>query len=347
LLEQIFELQSLRADLLISLPTRVVEPAALPTSPLSRGTTTFVLQAFAVALVLGVGITWLLEYLNTTVKTSRALDDLYDIPSQGTIGGAEKRGDPQPLLAPGNSLAPYPEDFRALRIAMNIAGLGTTMRSLLVTSATPGEGKTFVATHLAISMAQSGANVVLVDTNPLDPALHDRFGVRQEPGVVHLLRDPQIDLDFVLQPTAIENLRVLTSSALSKDLAGLLSSPRAAAALERLEQSADAVIYDASPMMSVTDVAFIASRAGAVVQVVRAGHARADQVLRCKAILDRIGAHILGPILNHVSRPTTGRFYTRLVSGWRSALRVVSRRSLSAYRKPESIVVPKSMVDSD
>lgn len=288
----------------------VVDAAALPTAPLPFDTPERTMLAVAASLLLGIALAFVLEYLDYTVKTPEALDSIYGLPTQTVIGlvsGKSRRGKDQPsLVTMKDPRSPTAEAFRALRTGIQVAGLASPLRSLLVTSAKPAEGKTFVSANLAVSLAQNGTRVILVDTDLHKPELHLLFGLAREPGFTNLVFQPQVSISSFLQRTGIENLRVLTCGTIPPNPADLLGSSRAAEVMEQLEEFADIVIYDSPPAAAVTDALVIASRVDAVLQVVLAGDTRIELVRRCKAVLERVGARILGPVLNGVSRSDWG-----------------------------------------
>jgi capsular exopolysaccharide synthesis family protein len=174
---------------------------------------------------------------------------------------------------------------------------------VMITSARPGEGKTFIASNLAVSLAQNGSRVILVDADLRKPSLHYVFELPLGPGFTNLVLDQTSAIEDFLQPTGVENLRVLTCGIVPPNPAELLGSPRAAAVMEQLAQYADIVVYDTPPAATVVDAIVIGPRVNAVLHVIKAGSTRIDLVRRCKALLERGGAHILGPVLNQVSMP--------------------------------------------
>jgi capsular exopolysaccharide synthesis family protein len=290
----------------------VVDVATLPALPLPSKTLQILLQALIVSLALGVGLAFALEYIDYTVKTPEVLDAIYGVPVQGVIGilpakhGKQRSG--EHLITISDPRSPLAESIRSLRTSVQVAGLMEPMRSLMITSSGPGEGKTFVAMNLAVSLAQSGSRVLLVDTDLRKPSVHDVFELPREPGFTNLVVDRQArPADFV-QSTSIENLSVLTCGTIPPNPAELLGSTRAVQVMEELEQQVDIVVYDSPPAATVTDAVIIAPRVDAILQVVLAGKTRIDLVRRCRAVLERTGAHILGPVLNRVSQPDMGYY---------------------------------------
>ncbi|MCE7979639.1 MAG: polysaccharide biosynthesis tyrosine autokinase [Caldilinea sp. CFX5] len=284
----------------------VVEEALLPVGPLPRNLLQPFLAAVAAALALGLAAAYGLEYIDYTVKSPEELDAIYGIPTQGVIGHvaeadrAREVGDSLIMLKAPRS--PIAESIRALRTSVRMAGIGKPIRSLLITSAGPGEGKTFVTTNLAISIAQAGKQVILVDLDLRKPQVHKRFGVRPEPGFSNLVVERnEYTLQQVLQPTSIPNLRVLACGTIPPNPAELLSAEQSTDVLKLLLENADMVIYDTAPAATVTDAILIAPQVDAVLQVVNARGPRIDLVRRTKELLERSGARVIGPVLNRVA----------------------------------------------
>jgi len=284
----------------------VIEAALLPLEPLARNLVQPFLAALAAAIALGIGAAWGLEYIDYTVKSPEELDLIYGIPTQGVIGyvsDANAKHDPRETLimltAPRSPIA---ESIRALRTSVRMAGIAKPVRSLLVTSAGPGEGKTFITTNLAISMAQSGKRVILVDLDLRKPQVHKRFGLLAEPGFTNLIVDrDEYTLAQTLQTTLVPNLRILACGTIPPNPAELLSAEQTAALMQALAAEADMVIYDTAPAATVTDAILIAPLVDGVLQVVNARGPRIDLVRRTKDFLERSGARIIGPVLNRVA----------------------------------------------
>jgi capsular exopolysaccharide synthesis family protein len=191
---------------------------------------------------------------------------------------------------------------------VQVANLGRPVRSLLITSAGPGEGKTFVAANLAVSLAQSGSRVILVDTDLRKPRLHQGFEIPRDLGFTNLVVNQQYNVVDALHKTDTKNLRVMTCGVVPPNPAELLTSQRAEELMKRLGEHADIVIYDSPPAATVTDASIIAQRVDAVIQVVWAGHTRINHILRCKAVMEHVGATILGTVLNQVKTPDLGYY---------------------------------------
>ncbi|NJN80848.1 MAG: polysaccharide biosynthesis tyrosine autokinase [Caldilineaceae bacterium] len=291
----------------------IAEEAPLITVPLPRDFIQPVLAALSIALALGVGLAWLLEYIDYTIKTPEEMDEIYGMATQGVIGAvasSKKRvRREESLITMTQPRSPIAEAFRVLRTSVRMAGLGAPIRTLMVTSAGPGEGKTFVTTNLAVSLAQEGKRVILVDLDLRRPQVHKAFGFHREPGFTNLVVDKDMPLEQAMFDTPVPTLKVIPCGTIPPNPAELLGSPRALDLMERLKEHADMVLYDTPPAATVTDAVIVATRVDAVLQVVHAGTVRIDLVRRCKHLLEIAGARILGPVLNQVRMGDLGYYY--------------------------------------
>jgi len=182
----------------------VVDAAPLPGGPLPSRQLQSILIALLASLTIGAAIAFLLEYLDYTIKTPEALDAVYGIPAQGVIGlVAGQRGQAAgqyQLVTANDPHSPIAEAFRALRTSVQVAGMSQPIHSLLITSAGPGEGKTFVAANLAVSLAQNGLRVILVDADLRRPRVHHVFDLSRETGLTNLIVSQPVSLAPALRP---------------------------------------------------------------------------------------------------------------------------------------------------
>jgi non-specific protein-tyrosine kinase len=294
----------------------IVQPAPLPESPISTGKMQKILFALMASLVVGVTLAFGLEYLDYTVKGPDDLEALIGEPILGALSVIQEnnvnREGIQSISVLAQPRASISEAFRALRTNILFSQAGKELRSLVITSAGPGEGKTTVAANLAVVMADAGKRVILVDADMRRPTLHKRFGVVNNVGLSSLMiaddpTDPRI-LRRHLQQGPVETLWLLTSGPIPPNPAALLSSERAHEVLMALEAEADIVIYDTPPALTVTDAVILASRADATLQVVRAGVTRREIVLKMRATLQRVEANLMTPVLNWVRAADIGHY---------------------------------------
>lgn len=196
--------------------------------------------------------------------------------------------------------SPVAEAFRALRTNLEFSSLDRPLRSLLVTSAAPEEGKSTLLANLAVSIAQAEKQVILADCDLRRPAQHTLFGLKDSPGLTTMLRDGATLSDPPLQDTSVPGLKVLTSGPLPPNPPDVLSSQRMEQALAALLDRCDILLLDAPPIIAVTDAAILAARADAVLLVVNAGKTRREHAQRAKALLEHVNARLLGVVLNGV-----------------------------------------------
>lgn len=291
-------------------PAEFIDVAPLPVTPLPQNTLRILMAAIVGALALGVTLAWLWDYLDQSMKTPEAVIEAYKMPIQAAIGvindGSAKERAPLVVFdQPHTSAA---EAFRSLRTSIQIADTQKPIRSMLVSSASPGEGKTFVSTNLAASFALAGRHVILVDADLRNPQVHRVFGLPLSPGFSDLIVDVHAPASQYLQQTEIPTLKILTCGTRPSNPAELLSSLRTGEILNQLVQQSHLVIFDTAPVATVTDAQLLAVSVDAAIQVVRAGKTRTDLMRRAKELLEQTQVRLLGPVLNGVELVNLGYY---------------------------------------
>jgi non-specific protein-tyrosine kinase len=195
--------------------------------------------------------------------------------------------------------SPGAEAFRALRTNLMFSSLEHPLTTLLVTSPAPEEGKSTTLANLAVTLAQGGRATIVVDCDLRRPRLHDLFGVPAAPGLSNAILD-KVEAP-ALAPTGLENLSLLPAGDVPPNPADLLGSRRMEAIIANLKSRADFVLFDAPPVIAVTDAALLASKLDGVLLVVSAGHTRREHVQRAKALLEKIHVRIVGTVLTNAS----------------------------------------------
>ena len=193
--------------------------------------------------------------------------------------------------------SPASEAFRTLRTNVIFSALSAPLDTLLVTSPAPEDGKSTALANLAVTMAQGGKQTILVDTDLRRPAQHEIWDIDQEPGLTNMVLDGLTEPPLV--EVGVENLLVLTSGPLPSNPADLLGSPVLDKLISDLVSRADIVLFDAPPVMAVTDAPLLASKLDGVLMVLRAGSTRRDHAERAKELLDRIGVRLIGAALTN------------------------------------------------
>jgi non-specific protein-tyrosine kinase len=200
------------------------------------------------------------------------------------------------------------ESYRTLRTNLSFSSLDRPLRTLVITSAAPEEGKSTTIANLAVTMAQSGKKTILVDCDLRRPSLHTIFGLNAEPGLTNMLLDE--NSVSPLQNTQVENLYVLSSGAKPPNPADLLGSTKMDNVIERLMETADIILFDAPPVIAVTDAVVLGSKVDGVLLVVQAGKTRRDHAERAKEMLEKANVHIIGVTLTNAPNDSSiGGYY--------------------------------------
>lgn len=282
----------------------VVDPATPPALPASPRVLLNTLIAAIVGLLIALGIAFLMDYLDDTVKSSRDVEEATGLPTLGTIltMKAEKgRSEMYQLATLLYPRGPAAEAYRTLRTNLAFASVDDPVRTLLVTSSIPGEGKTTTASNLAVAFAQAGRRVILLDADLRKPGVDQLFVMSNNWGLTTLLTDDETTIEEVAQLTEELNLRVITTGPLPPNPAELLGSQRMRGILERLAADADLVIVDSPPLQAVTDAAILASITDGTLLVIDSGRTRSAATGRGREALAKVGARVLGVALNRVS----------------------------------------------
>jgi non-specific protein-tyrosine kinase len=253
--------------------------------------------AAMLGLILAAGLVLLLSYLDDSVKTS---DDLVRLTGSAALGSIPRlaEGGVELTAAPSSMAS---EAYRSLRTNLQFAALGHPVRTLLITSIRPEEGKTTTVVGLGAVFAHAGQEVILVDADLRKPQLHKRFpGLTNRHGLTNLLlSDPNVTWDSLLQETSIPRLRVLTTGPIPPNPADILTAPRLVELLDELAARADLVLVD-TPPLAVSDAVILSGVVGGVLLLVESGKARSKELVHAVQELTRNGKPLLGIILNRV-----------------------------------------------
>jgi non-specific protein-tyrosine kinase len=203
------------------------------------------------------------------------------------------------LITIDDPIAPASEAYRTLRMNLQFASLDHKIHALLITSPGPGEGKSTTLANLAVTMAQVEQRVVMVDCDLRRPHLHQVFGLSNEVGLTTMMVDDEALENPPLQDTPIKDLRLLASGTLPPRPSDLLGSQRMEKVIERLRDEADILLLDAPPLMAVTDAVVLSTKVDGVLLVVSAGETRRENVQRAIERLTKVGANIVGSVLNN------------------------------------------------
>ncbi len=303
-ISSIGSLETLRLTRAQNTPNVVqVETAVTPTSPISPKPMQSALLAGGIGLLVTAGIAFLVEFLDDTIKTPDEVKELLDLPVIGLIGELRKKNKEEKL---GNYVAYHPrspvsEAFRALRTNLEYSSIDSPLRSILVTSAGESEGKTTVATNLAIVLAQSGKKVLLLDSDMRRPNVHAQFNIHNRVGLSDLVRGKLTQEHVVRTLPEVKNLDIITSGGLPPNPAELLGSERMRSILEELKSIYDVIVLDSPPML-VSDAQILSTRIDGLIYVIVPGNTHNVAAKRPLEELQRINANILGVVMNRIPR---------------------------------------------
>ncbi len=288
----------------------VAEPAVASTKPIRPRTGTNTVLAAIVGMMLALGAAFLIEYLDDTVKTPDDVSAASGLSTLGAIARLKDTDSTRQIIAWLHTKSPESEAYRALRTNIQFSSVDKPIRTLLISSSSPSEGKSTTAANLAVVLAQTGQRVIVVDTDLRRPVQHKVFGVPNNTGLTSaLLNGENISLDGHLQPTEIENLQVLTSGPIPPNPSELLGSQRMAKLIETLSHQADVIIFDSPPILAVTDAAVMGRQVDGVLLVADAGTTREHALAGATEELRKTGANVLGVALNRMDTRGRGYYY--------------------------------------
>lgn len=290
----------------------VVEPADVPDHPIRPRVLMNTLLAAIVGGMIGLGAAFLIEYLDDSIRSPDDIARLTPLSLLGIIARTKNGSNGQAeIITMKDPRAPVSEAFRTIRTSIQFAGVDKPIRTLVVTSAAPGEGKSTVTANLAVVMAQAGKKVVLIDADLRKPTQHKRWGVPNTVGLTGALLMEPIDdnLEQLLTETPVENLWLLTSGQLPHNPSELLGSHKLMQIVEKLLQQYDLLIFDSPPALAVTDPVILGREMDGVVLVVDAGSTREPMLIHSLLEMEKVQANVLGIVLNNYRKRGDAGYY--------------------------------------
>lgn len=311
----------------------IADVAVPPKKPIGPARLMSVLLAGFLAGLFGCGLALFLEYLDDSIKTSEDVENILRLPALAMIPTIDsvkrakllavnnsgnsnaleevKGKRTQEVFITNDSRSALAEAYRQLRTSILLSTAGHAPKSLLITSSVPSEGKTTTAVNTAISLAQTGAKVLIIDADMRRPRLHAIFGVSNEYGLSSILSSEMTDAEVlnIIQQDAQTNLYLLPSGAVPPNPAELIGSPSMQVLLRLLENEFTHVIVDSPPIASFTDGVLIANMVDGVLLVVHAGKSSRQIVKRARQLLSDVGAKIFGVVLNNVKTGSNENHY--------------------------------------
>jgi len=298
--------ESVRLARLQNTPNVVqIEPAEVPSTPIQpQPIRNAMLGIVSGVLIMG-AVAFLIEYLDDTLKTPEDVQNYLQLPVLGMIGeipkpAREKKDQPPGAFVSENPLSPISDAFRTLRTNVGFASVEKPVKSLLITSASPSEGKSTLALNLAVIMAQGGKYTLLVDADLRRPVLHRYMGIDNREGLSDLYGS-QTQVVSVIHPWGDPPIGVLTSGALPPNPTELLSSQRMDSILNELKKQSDIIILDSAPAI-VSDPIALSAKVDSVLITVEPGKTKIGSAQVLLEQLQRANANVLGVVMNPISR---------------------------------------------
>lgn len=218
------------------------------------------------------------------------------------------------LIALKNPKSRSAEAFRTLRTNIQFSSLDTELKSIVVTSSGSGEGKSTVMANLAITMAESGKRVILVDCDLRKPSIHKKMGVTNSVGLTNILVQ-NIKKEECMAQSTVKNLFILTSGPIPPNPAELLGTKKMRDFIEDLKREFDMVLIDAPPVLAVTDAQILSTIADGVIFVASYGEAQKNAMVDAKELIDKVGGKVIGIVFNKVPEAVSG-YYGKYYKGY-------------------------------
>jgi tyrosine-protein kinase Etk/Wzc len=300
---------------------KIVDVALLPKRPMPKNEARYYLVGSLLGLLLGLGLAFMLEFNDTTIKSNEDVERYLGLPILGTIphiahskkDGIELRRRssrsktqtsvvqyPKQLLSFSGDDSVITESYRSLRTNLSFVSPDRPLHTTILTSAGPGEGKSLTTANLSMAYAQMGKRVLLVDTDLRRPVQHHLFEVKREPGFTDLfIENP--DYKSVIRESIRPNLSLITAGIFTPNPAELLASQKMAQHIEYFKQHYDIVFFDTPPVFAVTDATLLGTKVDGVLLVIKAHHTDKDIAVRAASAMTNVGVKVWGVILNDIN----------------------------------------------
>jgi capsular exopolysaccharide synthesis family protein len=299
---------------------KIVDIARMPKRPISKNETRYYTVGVLLGLLLGVGLAFILEFNDSTIKSNEDVERYLALPILGTIPhiahnkkeGIEIRRRsskskkqttitqyPRQLLTFSGDDSVITESYRSLRTNLTFVSPDHPLQTALFTSAGPGEGKSLTIANLAMAYAQMGKKTLLVDTDLRRPVLHHLFELKREPGFCDLfIENP--DYATAIRPSGRPNLSIITAGIFTPNPAELIASQKMLQHIEYFKKNYDVVFFDTPPVFAVTDATLLGTKVDGVILVIKAHHTDKEIAIRAIASIQNVGVKVWGVVLNDI-----------------------------------------------
>ena len=302
---------------------KIVDAARVPQAPSEPNIPRNLAFALLLGLTSGVGLAFLLENLDNTVRTPEQAQLISALPALGMIPLGSKRPNEDgnrrlavaaskeavELVTQSRPQSQMAESYRALRTSLLLSSSGAPPRVILVTSAMPQEGKTTTSINSAIVLAQKGTRVLLIDADLRRPGVHKALGMGPRSGLSNVLTGSADVQQAITRSQVVPSLFVLPAGTPPPNPAELLASANMRDLIDSLKRDYDHIVIDTPPTLSVTDAVVLSTRADAVVLVIRSGKTTKQALRRARELLVRVNARVTGVLLNAVDLSSPDYYY--------------------------------------
>jgi len=290
-------------------PVHIFEAALFPTQPLKPNIAEIMAVAIGGGLGLAVATAFGLNALDSSLKTVEQAEQVTSLPVAAAIPRANRRSAKNGSILDREPDSPVAESFRSLRAFLYLAGRRKGNKTVLFTSAVPGEGKTFCAINCAVSLAQQGLRTILIDADLRAPMVGTILMPEENPPGITDWLEGKTDIKGAIYISQIDNLSVIAGGEIASNPAELLASPAFGELIAELALSFDCIVIDSAPVLPVSDTLLLVEHAQSVCLVTQAGKTPRSSILRASKMLAEAGAKPAGLLLNQlVPRPGLGQY---------------------------------------
>lgn len=292
----------------------VVEKAEVPKVPFKPNNARDALLGLVIGLFGGIGAAFFVEYLDNTVKSTEDVETKLGVPVLGVVSLLKSGGNSMEEILLKEPHSVFAESYKVLRTAILLSSAVTPPKNVLVTSPSPGEGKTVTSVNLAMTIAQAAHRVLLVDSDLRKPRVHKIFGLDNSKGLSTYLAGAS-GIDIICKGT-VPNLSIIPSGPVPPNPSELLSSGRMYDLIGVLNEKFDIIIWDAAPLLTVTDSLVLSKILDGTIIVTRAGQTTYESVSRALKSLNDIEAHFLGVVINGLDIRKNEYYYRQYQYGY-------------------------------
>jgi polysaccharide biosynthesis transport protein len=281
---------------------QITDPAEPGKAPVKPNKPFNIILGVIFGLIMGVGLAFFIEYLDTSVKTIDDVERTFQAPVLGVI--------PQNIgyLLEEGAESKHAEAYRVLRTNLLFSRKGEDANTIVMVSAGAGEGKSTTTINLATVFAQSGSRVLIVDSDLRRPTLHKLFKVANNLGLTNYLLK-QNTLPEIIQTTPVPGLDFMASGRLPNSSMGILGSAQMKEMIAELRQRYDFIFFDSPPILGVSDASILASEVDLVMQVVQYRRYPQPMTIRAKQMIEKVGGNLVGIILNNINMSQDEGYY--------------------------------------